>query len=289
MNIDKWLTLNTKDLTGANVVITGATGGLGENIVEILARLNANIFTISRSEKKSKSLKEKILFTYPNTNYTEIIADLESDEQVSNCIDVLKTNNIDILILNAGIYNVPLKKLNNGFNNVFQVNFLSQYRITKELLPTLRQSKYGKVIAVSSIAHNYSKINVEDVDFSHAKKASKIYGNSKRFLTYALHELIKEDTVKLSIVHPGITLTNMTNHYPKYINWLVKFGISVLFPTPKKATLNIIKGIFSSTPYLTWIGPSICNIWGKPKLKSLKTARPEEIKKIFEIAQNIIK
>ena len=89
----------------------------------------------------------------------------------------------------------------------------------------------GKIVVVSSVAYNYSTIDENDIDFSTRKKASKVYGNSKRFLTFALMELLQNSHCKLSIVHPGITLTQMTNHYPKYINWLVKFGIKILFPT----------------------------------------------------------
>ena len=88
-------------------------------------------------------------------------------------------------------------------------------------------------MAVSSIAYNYSKIDENDIDFSTRKRASKAYGNSKRFLTFALHELCKNEKVNLAVVQPGVTLTNMTNHYPKAINWLVKIGIKLLFPSLK--------------------------------------------------------
>jgi len=286
MNINKWFELNTHNLNNINIAITGSTGGLGEWISMHLARLNANLIFLNRNLTKSIALENKIKTIYPNVNIQHIETNLEDMTSVKETIDTLKSMSLDILILNAGVYNVPMYQMNNGYNNIFHINYLSQYYLSKELLPTLSKSKYGKIVALGSIAHNYSKLDENDIDFSTRTKPSLIYGNSKRFMMSSLQELLKNHKVKLSIVHPGITLTNMTNHYPKWINWLVKFGIKCIFPTPKVASLSIIKGIFDTTEYNTWIGPSIFNIWGKPKKKPLKTIPESE--KIYEITKNII-
>ena len=97
----------------------------------------------------------------------------------------------------------------------------------------------GRVVVVGSIAHNYSKTDINDIDFSTRPAASKVYGNAKRYLMFSLFELFKNQKTRLAIVHPGITLTNMTSHYPKAINWLVKFAVGLLFPSPKTATATI--------------------------------------------------
>ena len=123
----------------------------------------------------------------------------------------------------------------------------------------------GKIIAVSSIAHNYSKIDENDIDFSTRKQHSKVYGNAKRFLTHSLIELCKQENFNLSIVHPGLTLTEMTNHYPKAINWLVKLFIGLFCPSTQKASLSLIKGVFDTTSNYEWIGPPIFQVYGKPK------------------------
>ena len=232
-------------------------------------------------------MKDIINEKFPNVKLNYIELDLSSLQSVKSFINKVKETQIDVLICNAGVYNVPIKKLDSGFNNIFQINFLYQYYIIKKLLPSLRQNKNSKVIAVGSIAHNYSKIYVKDIDFSTYKKPSKIYGNSKRFLMFSLYELFKNEKTELSIVHPGITLTNMTNHYPKCINWLVKIGIKLFFPSPKKSVLNYLYGIFNNTFYHEWIGPKVLNIWGKPKKSILKTCSSQESEEIFKISENI--
>ena len=270
------------------IAITGSTGGLGKKICFHLARLGYDMIFINRDIIKSKALADGIMLKYPKTNISHITMDLADFNSVKNGMGELLSQPFDTIILNAGIYNVPLKKLNTGYNNVFQVNFISQYYIVKKLLENKNDS-LEKIIALGSIAHNYSKLNENDIDFSTYKKASKIYGNSKRFLMFSLFELLKDSNIKLCVAHPGITLTNMTNHYPKIINWLVKIGIKIIFPSPKKASKNIIYALNNNCSYKQWIGPKIFNIWGKPTIKKLKTCEDAESKKIYEIAEKIYK
>lgn len=288
MSITKWLNKNIGNLQNKTVVITGATGGLGKELCHMLASRGANLVFACRNQRLADDLKNKIIEKHPTSQISFVSLDLSNMENVKSSVEYLKQlPQIDYFICNAGVYNVPVKKLDSGYNNIFTINFLYPYYMIKKLMDKFRENK-TRVIAVSSIAHTYSKMNLQDIDFSIAKKPSKIYGNSKRFLTFGLFELFKNETqTTLSIVHPGITLTNMTNHYPKSINWLVKIGIKLLFPSPKKATFNLIYGTAVPTKYHTWIGPVLFNIWGKPKIKKLKTTSIEESQKIFEIAENL--
>lgn len=289
MNVKKWIEKNCNDLTDKRIVISGATGGIGIHISTILASLNANLIFLGRDSDKTKKLKIYLQSLYPNIKIDIIDADLSSFESVKKCVENLKKyNKIDAIIHNAGIYNVPIQSTDFGFNNVFSVNFLAPYYITKQILPLLEKSDMAKVVIVGSIAHNYSHIDVNDIDFSTRKKPSKIYGNSKRFLMFSMYELFKnKDKVKLSVTHPGITSTNMTNHYPKFVYALIKYPMKVIFIPPRKASLSIIKGVFDNTNYHYWIGPKLLNIWGYPKTRKLKTCSIDESKKIFDIAENI--
>lgn len=288
MNKYKWLDKHCKNLDGKRVVITGATGGLGKLICDNLAHLGADITLACRNVNTAQTLKDAILSSHPNTNIDIVELDLANINSVNSAIEkIRKYNGIDILINNAGVYNVPLKKLDSGFNNVFQINFLYTYYLTKQLLPELEKKPNSTCITLGSVAHNYSKIDAKDIDFSSKTKHSKIYGNSKRFLMFSLYELFKNKNTNLAIVHPGVTLTNMTNHYPKAINWLVKIGIKLFFPTPNKAIRSILLGTTVSTPYHHWMGPKIFNVWGNPKVSKLSTCTTTESEEIYKIAENL--
>lgn len=287
MNIEKWITENTASLQSKVVAITGSTGGLGVSIVRHLARLNASILMLNRNLHKSLALKDEVLKECPNADIEVVVLDLNSTQNVKDVCRGLSNRQIDYLILNAGIYNVPVTQGDLGYNNIFQVNFVSQYCLVKGLLPALEKS-HGKVIAVGSIAHTFARLDAQDVDYTSYKKPSKIYGNSKRFLMFSLYELLNDNpNVGLAVVHPGVTLTNMTNHYHKSINWLVKFGIKAFFPSPNQAALSIIAGLFAECGYHEWIGPARCKIWGKPKLQRLKTCKVTESEKIYNAAEEV--
>ncbi len=283
MNIEKWIKENTQSLQGKTIAITGSTGEITNQVVKILACLNSNFIFINRYKEKTQNQINELTSLYPNIKIEFVECNLSNFESVKSATKKLKQKHIDILYLAAGVYNVPRFKTDLGYDNVFQTNFISHYYIAKELLENIKTVN-GKIVAVSSIAHNYSNIDEKDIDFSTRTKHSKVYGNAKRFLTFALMELCKKENVNLSIVHPGLTLTNMTNHYPKAINWLVTIFIGLFCPNLKKASLSLVKGVFDSTSYHEWIGPSIFNIWGQPKKKKLKTCTESESKKIFKIA-----
>ena len=288
MSVKKWLEKNCTGLTGKRVVVTGATGGLGREICSVLAKLGADIILACRNEQLADKLKESLLAESPEIKVDFVPLDLASLDSVKNCIKILKKyNGIDILINNAGVYNVPLKTLDSGYNNIFQINFLYTYYLTKELLSELEKKDNSVCITLGSVAHNYSKIDEKDIDFSTRKKPSKIYGNSKRFLMFSLYDIFENSSVRLAIVHPGVTLTNMTNHYPRAINWLVKIGIKLVFPSPKKAVLSVFAGINQGTQKPYWIGPGIFNVWGFPKLLKLKTCSEDEQSKISQKAEEL--
>lgn len=283
----KWLDKNTTSLSGKTVAISGSTGGLGKHLCRYLAYLGADIILMDRNLEKSRANREALIREFPSVNVSLLTLDLVDINSVKDATDRLKELSPDILVHNAGAYSIPRCTSNSGYDNVFTINFVSPYYMIRELLPTLR-AKSGRVVIVGSIAHNYSKINEDDVDFSNVKKASKVYGNAKRYLMFSSYELFRSEAeASLSITHPGITFTNITAHYPKVIFALIKHPMKVVFMSAKKAALSIVKGFFESTPYHTWYGPRLFNVWGLPNKKKLRTCSEKESARIGELADQI--
>ena len=287
MNIKKWIKNNCKDLSGKTICITGSTGGIAVELVKHLASLGANFIFANRNKEKSKKQKQDLLTLFPNIKVEILSVDMSDLNSVKLFVCKLKQFHVDILILNSAVYNVSRKTSSAGFDNVFQINFVSAYYIAKQMMSSLRKIKDSKVIVISSIAHKYSQVDFDDPQKLKTKKANIIYGNSKRVLMLAMQKLFENSHVDLSIVHPGITLTKMTNHYPKAINWLVKIGIKLLFPSPEKACLSVVYGVFNNTSTNEWIGPAKHDIWGYPKKKKIKTYSTNEQEKVFKLAEQI--
>ena len=287
MNYNRWMKKHTASLKSKTVAVTGSTGGLGEELCRHLASLGANLLLLNRNLARSQKQKEELTRQFPDISIRILTVDLEDFSSVKAVTKALEDTPIDYFIHNAGAYSIPRKTCDTGFDNVFQINFVSPYYIIRELLPHL-QARNGCAVAVGSIAHNYSKIDPNDVDFSTYRAASTVYGNAKRHLTYGLLELFeKQNAARLAIVHPGITFTNITAHYPKVIFALIKHPMKIIFMKPKKAALCILDGLFENCTSHQWIGPRWFDIWGFPKKKPLKTASPEERKQIADRAEEI--
>lgn len=284
MNYKKWLKENTKDLKNKTIVLTGSTGGLGQEIANFLGMLNANIILADRDFEKSSKLKENLLKKY-NISVKQIKLDLQNLDSVTNFITEVKKQNIDAIIHNAGVYNLPTNDEQNYYT-INKVNYLMPYYITKSLLPELKKSSLARVVVVGSIAYEYAKFNPCDPEYLMCKKPNKIYGNSKRCLIYSIFELFKnEKSVKLSIVQPGVTPTNITRHFPKFVRGIIKLPMKMVFNSPKKSSLCVIKGLFEDLNYNEWIGPKYFGVWGKPKKSNLKQISNEEILQIFQDAE----
>ncbi len=287
MNYYKWLNKNTSSLKGKTVALSGATGGIGKCLCEYLAYLGADLICLDRNPDKSNALIAELKAKYKDLSAIHITVDLEDIDSVKYALNKLNMIDIDYLIFNAGAYNIPRHKCSTGYNNVFQINFISPYYMANVIYQKIKE-RGGKIVAVSSIAHNYSRIDANDIDFSGYKASSKVYGNAKRYLTFSLFERFSGEN-QLSVVHPGITLTGITAHYPKLIFAVIKHPMKIIFMPPKKAALSILRGLFEYTDKNYWIGPRFFNVWGLPKKQKINTCSDEESKQIFKSAENILK
>lgn len=283
MNVNRWISRNTDSLLGKRVAISGSTGGLGRELCFYLASLGAELVLVDRNSERSLALAEELKKGKPTLAVSHVRTDMSDMESVRAAADSLEKMNIDYLILNAGAYSIPRHTCDTGYDNVFQINFISPYYLARRLLPGI-ESRGGKLVAVSSIAHNYSKMDESDIDFSTRKAASKVYGNAKRYLTYSLFAL---NSPAVSITHPGISFTGITNHYPKLIFALIKHPMKVIFPRPRVACLSALRGMFADCGSGEWIGPTLFDVWGAPRKKPLRTATLAEQQKIAAIAEEI--
>ncbi len=283
MSIKTFLDKNTESLVGKRVAISGSTGGLGRELCIYFCNLGARLVLLDRNMEKSHRLADELRGRFPQAQIEHIKVDMSEIDAVRTAAEKLSSMEIDYLILNAGAYSIPRFVCDTGYDNVYQINFISPYYLARQLLPKIRE-RGGRIVAVGSIAHNYSKIDPEDIDFSGRKKASLVYGNAKRYLTYSLLALSDGD---IAVAHPGITFTGITAHYPKLIFAIIKHPMKIIFMKPRKAALSIIYALFCECKKDSWIGPWLFDIWGLPKQKKLSTARQSERESIVQIAENI--
>lgn len=268
-------------LKGKTVAVSGSTGGIGQALCRELAARGAALLLLDRNAEKAARLMSSLQAEFPALSVLYRPLDLTDVANVRQVADALAADPPYALILNAGAYAVPRFRCDTGWDNVFQINFAAPYFLARTLKP------HGvRVVAVGSIAHNYAKTDPSDIDFSTRRAASHVYGNAKRHLMFALYALYRGEA-GLAVTHPGITLTGITAHYPKWLFFLIKPFMRVLFMPPRKACLCVLQGVYEDCGENEWIGPRWFAIWGRPKKSVLRTCSPEEAARIARTADTL--
>lgn len=283
----RWFAGHTHSLEGKRVAVTGATGGIGVELCRHLARLGAQLVLCNRSREKTEALMAALAAEYPGVQVAFLPLDLEDAASVAAAGEALAQEPPHLLIHNAGAYAIPRHTTSLGVDNVYQINCLAPYILTRRLLEPMA-AVGGHVVAVGSIAHNYGRVDPADADFSTRTAASQVYGNAKRHLMLALYERFEDvKGVTLSVTHPGITFTNITAHYPPWLFAIIKHPMKWIFMRPRRAALSILRGVFEPCGHGEWIGPRLLDVWGLPAKRKLHTFTAEEAKTAFAAVERL--
>lgn len=287
MRTEDWIKQNAASLAGKRVAISGSTGGLGKALCAHVAVLGvARLILLDRNASKAEALKNALTAAHPDLCVEIVLTDLSDMQSVRAAAQALEKLPVDVLICNAGAYAVPRFLTSSGLDNVFQINFAAPYYLLRRLAPHLA-ARGGRVVLVGSVAHHYSRTDPDDVDFRTRDRASLVYGNAKRYLMIAAPEAAAKAGLPLAMTHPGIAVTGITAHYPKWLYALIKYPMKVIFMHPRRACLSILRGVYEETQPGEWIGPCRFDVWGLPKKSRYDTYSEEEKARVCAEAERI--
>ena len=121
-----------------NVLITGATSGIGKAAAIKLAQMGANIYFIARNSEKAKNLVNE-LQSLSGAKASFFIANLSSLEEIKKVSEEFKSLSIPLHVLlnNAGLINNQRKETIDGFEEVFAINHLAYFFLTNLLIDCL--------------------------------------------------------------------------------------------------------------------------------------------------------
>ncbi|WP_430908852.1 3-oxoacyl-[acyl-carrier-protein] reductase [Maribacter sp. 2-571] len=194
-----------KLLEGKNVIITGASRGIGSGIAKVFAEHGANIaFTYSSSEGPALELQEELIKKGARAKaYKSNAASFEASEQL--VAQVLEDfGGIDVLINNAGITkdNLLMRMGEADFDTVIEINLKSVFNMTKAVQRTLLKQRNGAIINMSSVVG--VKGNAGQANYA-ASKAGMI-GFTK---SVALE--LGSRNIRCNAIAPGFIETEMTD------------------------------------------------------------------------------
>ncbi len=141
-------------MIGKNVLLIGASGGLGRHFALGLANAGYNlILHYNKSEEKTKNLTDE-LKNFP-IKFTEHKADISNEEEIESMVKKTadELGSIDVLINNAGISidGMSWKLGLDAWNKVISVNLTGPFICIKHVLPIMRKNKWGRIINITSV------------------------------------------------------------------------------------------------------------------------------------------
>ncbi len=286
-SVRRWLFSKTTSLVGKRVAVTGATGGLGMALCAYLADLEADLLLFARNRDKADSLVNALRKEKPALRIEVCLCDFEKKSDTIKALERLEVYRPDYLVLASGIYAVPRHHVC-GVDNVFTVNCLSPYFLVHRLANQFKETGCH-VVVVGSIAYRYKKSDPADFDFSGYRQSYLCYGNSKRTLMASLTRFGESHLPgQITVVHPGISFTGITAHYPKWLFALIKHPMKWIFMEPHKAALCLLAGLFTDCKPWQWIGPIFLDIWGMPKIKRFKGISSDEADALSKTMERVV-
>ena len=241
-------------LKGKNVIVTGATRGIGREIALTLAQNGANI---AMNYRNLNSEVEDLINEIKSfgVDALAIKCDVSITEEVDNFLKEVKAhyNTIDILVNNAGITKdgLILRMKEEDFDDVLDVNLKGTFNTTKSVSSIMVRQKYGKIINISSvvgIAGNAGQCN-------YAASKAGVIGFSKS----VARELASRN-INVNVVAPGYINTDMTKNLPDKVKEEIIKSIPMKKIGDPKEVANLV--LFLSSNLSDYITGQVINVDG---------------------------
>ena len=189
------------DLKGKNIIVTGASGGIGNSIIEKLNQVGANILASGTKIEKLDELKKK----YPNIKTLRFdISGIEKIEEfVENATSELG-GSLDCIVNNAGITqdNLAIRMSLEEWQKVIDINLTSTFLMSKSAIKKMLKNKYGKIVNITSVVGHIG--NLGQANYT-ASKAGIIAMSKTLAIEYA------KKNININCISPGFIKTAMTD------------------------------------------------------------------------------
>tara|TARA_B100002051_G_C16635371_1_gene585603 strand:+ start:161 stop:892 length:732 start_codon:yes stop_codon:yes gene_type:complete len=188
------------NLKNKKVVITGATGGIGNCLVEKFNSFDASIVATGTNEEKLENLKKK----FPKVHIEKF--SLNEHEKIEEFVSKVETKlgGIDILVNNAGITldNLSIRLNEENWKKVLDINLTATFLMCKYTIKKMLKKKFGKIINITSVVGHTGNLG----QANYAASKAGIIGFSKTLsIEYA------KKNININCVSPGFIKTEMTD------------------------------------------------------------------------------
>jgi NAD(P)-dependent dehydrogenase (short-subunit alcohol dehydrogenase family) len=215
-----WTTADIPDLTGRTAVVTGANSGIGFGAAVELARHGAAVTLTARDPGRGADALARLRSEVPAADVELAPLDLADLSSVRAFAAGYTPEGLDLLVNNAGVMAVPLRRTPDGFESQFGTNHLGHFALTGLLLPTLLARPGARVVTVTSSYHKIGRIDFTDLDARRRYRKWPAYAQSKLanlLFTFELQRRADAAGADLRALsaHPGYAATNLQTAGPR--------------------------------------------------------------------------
>lgn len=206
------------DLSGRVALVTGASGGLGEETARALAEKGAHVILTARDMPKGEAAAERIRASTGNPRVEVESLELGSFASIRAFAERVLARHpaLHMLVNNAGVMACPFGKTSEGHEMQFGTNHVGHFLMTCLLVPALRRGAPSRVASVSSRGHHASKVVFDDIHFERRPYDKwDAYGQSKTaniLFAVELERRLGASGVHASALHPGVIMTELARH-----------------------------------------------------------------------------
>ena len=196
------------------VLVTGATDGIGREIARQLLAQGWRVLVHGRHEAKATQHANDLAAGSRSGQATPVWGDLSKmDEVVALARQVQQiAPTLDVLINNAGVFERRRRLTADGFEMTMAVNHFAPFLLTRHLLASVTASGAGRVVTVSSMAHQSGAIDLLDLTFGRGYDGYSVYAASKLaniLFTRSLAHRLAATSVTANALHPGVITTKL--------------------------------------------------------------------------------
>lgn len=195
------------------IIVTGANGGIGKAITEMLAKSGYPVVMACRDLERSMKVRNEIVGESGNRNIELLRLDLSSFHSIQDFVHQLDEREIGGLINNAGIMCKDFSITSDGLETTVGVNYVGPWLLTRLLLPFMGNGRVTRIVNTVSCTYKMGKIDDRFFIPDPLKfRRFKAYPASKLALllfTVELAERLKDTSIRVNAVDPGVVNTGM--------------------------------------------------------------------------------